>query len=276
MEYNLFDPQTIEQILSKSGLKPAKRFGQNFILSPEAVEAMILGSQVNSKDTIYEIGPGLGTLTSALISAAGQVVAIEKDKRMIEVISNTLGQPKNLTLINQDALDFKWSQIPGQYKIVANLPYYITAPFIRSVLESSHQPQIMTLMVQKEVAQRICSKPPHMSILSLAVQYYARAEIIFEVNREFFYPSPKVDSAIIVITPQKTNETPEEQSKFFRLVKIGFSSPRKKLVNNLSNGLGLTKGEIEAKLKQVNIDILSRPENLDINQWKMLIKSFEL
>jgi 16S rRNA (adenine1518-N6/adenine1519-N6)-dimethyltransferase len=271
MEYDLFDPAQIEVILANHGLRPAKRFGQNFIMDPEAVGAIIASGEINKKDQVIEIGPGMGTLTRALCQAAKKVIAIERDPNMIGILRQTCSKFKNLEIISQDALHFDWNTISGSYKVVANLPYNIASHLIRQMLEAPNRPSLIAVMVQKEVGERIVAKAPDLNILGLSVQIYANPSLELIVPKTAFYPEPKVDSAIIRIELKIDAPKPEEVQKIFHLIKMGFSSPRKKLSNNLSNGLGKEKSEIEAALEASKIDTMSRPENLSLEDWKVLI-----
>ena len=226
---------------------------------------------MSSNDVVLEIGPGLGILTIELVKRAKQVVAIEKDKKMCEILKKILKNYKNIEIINQDILKIASSELVrlpcrqaglGQkkFKLVANLPYYITSPVIRKFLETENQPQEMILMVQKEVAQRICAKPPHMNLLTIAVQLYAEPKIIGYVSKNSFWPRPKVDSAIIKITPQQIFKI--NPKNFFELVKTGFSSKRKMLKNNL-------KIE-ESILENLGLNSKVRAENLSVQDWLKL------
>lgn len=272
MEYDLFDPAHIEVILANHGLRPAKRFGQNFIMDPEAVGAIIASADVSKKDLVVEIGPGLGTLTRALCQNAKNVVALEKDPNMVGILRQTCSKFKNLDLRQTDALTFDWNQIKTPYKVVANLPYNVASHLIRQMLETANRPQVMALMVQKEVGERIVAQAPDLNILGLSVQMYANASLDLIVPKTAFYPEPKVDSAIIRIEPKADAPKPEETKQIFHLIKTGFSSPRKKLSNNLSNGLNKEKSEIEAAIEAAKIGKMSRPENLSLEDWKVLIK----
>lgn len=211
---------------------------------------IINAANLSKKDVVLEIGPGTGILTLELAKYAKKVIAVEKDKRLCEMLNAR--NAGNVRIINADILDYKLQAI--SYKLIANLPYYITSPVIRKFLETDKPPQLMVLMVQKEVAQRIVAKPPHMNLLAIAVQFYARPEIISYVSKESFWPVPKVDSAIIKIVPRPIPEI--DTKKFFELVKKGFSSKRKMLKNNLGRDIGSN----------------ARAQELSIEQWLNLYK----
>ena len=253
------------------------------------------------KDIIIEIGPGLGTLTKKLAETDTKVIAIEKDPLMIEILKETLTNYKNVKVIQADARqiwrgpseaarqlsipridsfgDKLWITIhKGKYKIVANLPYNVATFLIRQWLESKNPPQGMVLMIQKEVAQRIVAKPPHSNLLGISVQFYADVRIIDYVKKELFWPKPKVDAAIIKIIPHnrklasfasdsKQMMPRDIKRVFFRIVKAGFSQPRKQLVGNLAKKLKIPKEKILNIFKMLEISEKTRAENLSLKDW---------
>lgn len=275
---NLILIKTIKEILSKHNANPLKLMGQNFLVNKPTLNKIIVAAELTKKDTVLEIGPGIGTLTEALSKEAGKVIAVEKDKTMVDILKTTLQSYNNIKIVQGDALKFNaesYKLKSTRYKLVANLPYYITSPLIRKFLESKSQPEIMVLMVQKEVAQRICAQLPRMSLLSVSVQFYAKAEIVSFVPRNYFWPSPKVDSAIIKITPKIGQELPKiDVDLFFKVVKAGFSQPRKQLINNLSKKLKKDKSEINRWLLKNSINPHQRAETLSIEKWIELANSF--
>lgn len=250
--------------------------GQNFLIHQPTLDKIIEAADINSKDTVLEIGPGIGTLTQPLAQKAGKVIAIEKDRAMVGILKETLQGFNNTEIIHDDILKIgDWPLGIGNYKIVANLPYYITSPIIRMFLESGNPPQTMVLMVQKEVGQRICAKPPNMSILAVSVQFYATAKIIAKVSKECFWPAPNVDSAIIKIIPHKELLSPSADL-FFKVVKAGFLQPRKQLGNNLSKALKADREKVNAWLLHNNLSPLQRAETLTIEDWKALTRTFDM
>lgn len=255
---DLTSEKTIKELFRKHNIKPSKHLGQNFLIDKSVLRKIIETADLSSKDTILEIGPGLGILTIELAKKAKQVIAVEKDKRMCEILKEVLKDYKNVKIINQDALSYELRVT--SYKLIANLPYYITSPVIRKFLETENPPKETILMVQKEVAQRIVAKPLRMNLLAVAVQFYAKAEIVSYVRKRSFYPQPKVDSAIIKIIPQPIPKI--NTKKFFQLVKTGFSSKRKMLKNNLQLE--------ESILKKIKINPKTRAENLSIQDWLKL------
>lgn len=248
------------------GIAPNKRLGQNFLVDKSAILKIVKAAEISGSDTILEIGPGTGALTKELVKKAKQVIAVEKDRRMAE----TLKKESNLKIINEDIL--KMETPFGNYKVVANIPYYATSPIIRKFLEAKNPPELMVLTIQKEVAQRICAKPPDMNILAVSVQFYAQPEIISYISKNSFWPKPKVDSAIIKIQPKSRPALPE--SVFFEVVKAGFKQPRKQLVNNLLKGLKISRKEAEILLKKAGIEPKQRPETLSVQNWMELTAFF--
>ncbi len=260
----------IKKSLKEQGIRPKKALGQNFLINKGVLGQVLKAANINGKDMVLEIGPGAGILTLELARAAKKVIAIEKDGQMAEILKNSLNGIKNVEIIKGDVLKIKEEdlKIKESFKLVANLPYYITSPIIRKFLECKNQPQEMVLMVQKEVGQRITAKPPKMSLLAISVQFYAKAEIISYVSKKCFWPVPKVDSALIKITPlQKRNDLPDFDEKFFEVVRAGFSQPRKQLGNNLKNKLKLDKETLEKLLIKTNVRTQSRAESLNLSDW---------
>ena len=267
---DLTSPATIKEILSNYQAKPSKGLGQNFLINKNVLEKIIDGANISPDDFILEVGPGIGTLTQELAKKAKKVLAIEKDETMIEILKETLKDFDNVEVVQGDILKFD-NPLPEKYKIIANIPYYLTSPLIRKFLEQDARPEEMILMLQKEVAQRICSNPPKMSLLAVSVQFYADAKIVSPVSKSCFWPAPKVGSAIIKIVPQEKHNIPADL--FFKVVKAGFSQPRKQLAGNLSKSLELDKEKTAGWLQKNNIDPKQRAETLSINDWVNLANS---
>ena len=261
--------------LKKHNIKPNKRLGQNFLVSDVVLEEIIKASQIKSSDIILEIGPGTGILTKALAKKAKKVIAVEKDKKLADILKKELdnNEIKNVEVINQDILNTKHKALNTKYKLIANLPYYITAPVIRMFLENN-SPKLMVLMVQKEVGQRICANPPKMSKIAVFTQFYGKPEIVSNVSKECFYPKPKVDSVILKITPFNNLDQNIDKTLFSKIVRAGFSQPRKQLINNLSKSLDTKKPEIEDWLKKNNIESKQRAETLNVKDWINLTNTF--
>jgi len=248
-------------------IRAKKSLGQNF-LSDRNILGRIAGTaDLTKADTVVEIGPGTGNLTKILAEKAGRVIAIEKDHRLIEQLQQRFPE-KRVQIIEGDVLALSPGELDlkaGEFKIVANIPYYITSHFIRNVFEKWPRPRVIVLTVQKEVAQRIIAQPPHMNLLALSVQFYANAEIIGTIARGSFTPSPKVDSAIVKIVPKTASQlVPPE--RFFKLIRAGFSSPRKQLINNLVPAFG-NKERVTEAVGKVYSNERIRPENLSIAAW---------
>lgn len=279
----------VKQILNSFNLKPNKLLGQNFLIDQHILQKIIEGANLTKNDVVLEIGPGLGILTKALVQRSKKVIAIEKDPKMVKVLKEILGNFKNLEIIEGDALktNFKLlisndqlnpnDQILKNYKIVANLPYYITSPLIRKFLETEHGPELMVLMVQKEVAQRICAAPPNMNLLAVSVQFYAKPEIISYVKKTSFWPRPRIDSAVLRINPrpERALRASRGATLFFKIARAGFKQPRKQLLGNLANGLGLPKEAAIKWLSLCGIQPTQRAETLSIENWKKLAENFK-
>ncbi|MFH1582602.1 MAG: 16S rRNA (adenine(1518)-N(6)/adenine(1519)-N(6))-dimethyltransferase RsmA [bacterium] len=265
----------VKDILKKYTISPSKGLGQNFLIDKEAVKRVIKAAELNSEDIVLEIGPGLGVLTQELAKKVTNVIAVEKDLKMVEILKETLKDFHNIEIIQGDIrkIDLKNYHLPKNYKVVANLPFYLTAPIIRRFLELDEvSPQLMVLVIQKEVGQRICAKPPEMSILAVSVQFYAKPEIISFIPRTSFWPKPKVDAAVIKITNITKPSLTEDL--FFKIVKAGFANPRKQLINNLSKKLLLNRTKVENWLLKNKIQPERRAETLKVEDWVKLTRSY--
>jgi len=274
---NLTSKTVIKNLLKKYQIRPSKRLGQNFLINKSVIKKVIKATELCSEDIILEIGPGIGTITQELAKEAKKVITVEKDPKMVEILKEALKGFENIEVIQGDILKYQISKIKDKkYKIVANLPFYITAPVIRKFLESENPPQEMILIIQKEVAQRICAKPPKMNLLAVSVQFYSRPKIISYVSKKSFWPVPKVDSAIIqIIPPSSVYSSALFREQFFKIVKAGFSQPRKQLANNLTNGLKLNKERVNLWLLKNNIQPSQRAETLNVNDWINLTKTLD-
>lgn len=274
--------QSTKEICKLYNLFPKKSLGQNFLISSEIYDKIIGASNLTSKDKVLEIGAGVGFLTALLAKKAESVYTVELDNDIAEVIKTALlsQEIENTQVINQDILDFKPQDYfkNREYKIVANLPYNITSVFLRKFLSTETKPFSLTLMLQKEVAERIVAQPSQMSLLSNSVNFYAEAEIVEQVKKDNFWPQPKVDSAIINIkTLDKRNRfdfNPEQEKEFFRFLKIGFSAKRKKLKNNLAGGLRKDITEVSKIFKDINFSENIRAQELSLEDWKKLFGQF--
>jgi len=253
---------------------PKKSLGQHWLKDPEILADIAEAAELTCDDVVLEIGPGLGTLTSRLLARANSVTAVEFDTDLARKLPGQF-PGKKLTVVNQDILQFDLNQLPKNYKVVANVPYYITSKIVEKLMTAENKPSVAVLLVQKEVAERIAAEAGNMSILSVSVQIFAKAELDIEVPRQFFTPPPKVDSQVVVLrTRNNPLITPEDQRDFFRIVKAGFSAKRKKLRSSLSGGLGIDKSAVEELLKNAGISPDARAEDLAIEDWKRLLKKW--
>lgn len=279
MNEKLFNVDYLKHLCAKFQLRPSKEYGQNYLINPEVIETMIAASGVTKKDTVIEVGPGFGILTLDLAAKVKKLIAFEieaKLKPYWEEISTRLAQSKedNFEIIWGNVLRTDPKIFPKNYKVVANLPYQITSPVLKLFLEDlENKPTEMTLMVQKEVAQRICAKPGEMSVLALSVQYFGQAEIMGEVKNNNFWPVPQVDSAIIKIILSKRTTTREEDRAFFKFVKVGFAQKRKLLIKNLLPTIGKQhKEKFIAELKKMGFTETARAQELSVANWQQLVK----
>lgn len=271
---NLTSPTQIQKLLEEIEEKPKKHFGQNFLINKGIVEKIIKESNLSKDDIILEVGPGLGVLTFDIAQKVKKLIAVEKDRKLAENLKIRLIELNinNVQIVEQDILKFQpknYNLKANSYKLVANIPYYLTSALTKKFLEEKERPKEMILMIQKEVAQRICQKEKS-SILSLSVQFYADTKILFTVSKNSFWPAPKVDSAMIKIIPKK-ERPPIDPQLFFKLIKAGFSSPRKQLISNLSKNLQIERELLENMFSICNIPSKSRAEDLKLQTWISII-----
>ncbi len=276
-------------LLRRFKLQARKGLGQHFLVDEEVLKLITSAAELTSTDIIMEIGPGLGVLTRELARQSGWVVTIELDSKLAAILKQSLASFNNVTIINEDVLQVDPAALlreqrakfppvmisPFSYKVVANLPYYITSPVLRHFLEASLKPQIMVVMVQKEVAEAIVAKPGQMSMLSISVQFYGQPTIISYVPARCFYPAPEVDSAILKINlySQPPVEVTDKES-FFELVRAGFTASRKQIGNSLAQGLELPKPECLSLLGKASIVPQRRAETLTLGEWARLWQVF--
>ena len=287
----------------RQGFWKKRSLGQNFLINPHIVSRVVSAAKITKNDTIVEVGPGLGNLTQKLAEKSKKVIAIEKDSRLISILKNNLSNYGNVDIIEGDILKIDtFTLLPpttASYKIVANIPYYITSHFLRKIFVSRSKasgelaPQLVILTIQKEVAQRIMARPPHMNLLALSIQYYSTPEIISYISKNNFRPIPKVDSAIIrLISRSKASgntdniytsrslasgSTPGEglggeTEELFKLMRLGFSEKRKQLASVLSKKLKIDKEKILESFQKEGIAPKARAENLSLEQWQKLSK----
>lgn len=264
----------VKKSLHQSGLKARKGLGQHFLTDRSVVENIVSAAELTPHDFVVEIGPGLGILTSALTQKAGQVVAIELDTRLASQLRHNLSSLPNITIINADILKTGLSEILGgskSYKVVANIPYYITSPILHYFIKATIKPSLMVVMMQKEVGDTIVAQSGAMSVLAVTMQVYSKPRIISYVPAQSFYPPPKVDSAIVCFNmlAQPAVKVADIES-FLAFVRCGFRAPRKQLRNSLAQGLNTRPDEIIPLLAESHIEAQRRPETLTITEWETL------
>lgn len=277
---DLTDIYTIKSILRENRIRPNKSFGQNFLVDKNVFEKIIETADLSNDDFVLEIGPGIGGLTNLLAQKAKLVLAIEKDYDLVTLLRKQFKSQNNIKIIHADILRYDLGQIKDRYKVVANLPYQITSPCIRKFLTEENKPKEMILMVQREVAQRICAKPGtrERGFLTVLVEFFADAQIIENVDRTCFWPVPGVDSAILKISSkyQVVSSKQIDPESFFRLVKAGFSQKRRQIHNPLKANLHLSKDRIFDILKKAGIRPEMRAEELSLKEWVKLYKIISL
>ena len=258
--------------LSSLGLSPRKALGQHFLVGQHVVSTIIKASQIEPGDTIVEVGPGLGVVTRELVQRSKRVIAVELDRELALALERELGDVA-LKVVHADAREVDVRELTGgvPYKLVANLPYYAASPILRRFLESSHPPTRAVAMVQREVAKNMVAQPGAMSLVSVGVQLYGQPRIVGYVPPSAFYPRPKVTSAIVSIDVyQEPALELDDRQAFFKVVRAGFSTPRKQLRNALANGLAVPQDEALRLLEKACIDPTRRPATLSLTDWKSL------
>lgn len=254
-------------------LKNNKSLGQHWLKDREILSSIADFADINKSDIVLEIGPGLGTLTSILLRRCKKVIAVEFDHSLASKLPAQF-PGTNLEVIESDILKFDLTKLPKNYKVVANIPYYITSKIVQLLMESTNRPDTTVLLTQKEVAERLVASPGDMSILAISAQIYAEVYLGDTVPAEYFTPPPKVDSQIVILKSRKkplVNES--ELAMFFKVVKAGFSSKRKMLRSSLAGGLRISKIEVELLLQSVDIESNKRAEMLSIDDWIRLSRA---
>jgi len=255
---------------------PKKELGQHWLRDPFILSEIVDSAAIQPTDTVLEIGPGLGTLTSGLLNASKNVVAVEFDEDLASKLPAQF-PGKNLEVIHDDILSFDLNSLPANYVVVANVPYYITSKIVQKLMTADNKPRIAVLLVQKEVAQRIAAEPGDMSILGISAQVYAETTLGIEVGKAFFAPAPKVDSQVVILSVRSNPLIDRQGEKdFFKLVKAGFSARRKKLRSSLSGGLQISKDEAEKILRDSNVSPALRAQDLSIAQWNELHNTIKI
>jgi len=270
----IFPSTQVKRLLRQSGLRARKSLGQHFLADASVLQTIVEAAELSSADTVIEVGPGLGILTVELVRRAGNVVAVELDTKLASLLKRRLASLANLRVINADILKVSLSELlerTSHYKVVANLPYYITSPVLRYFVEASPRSSLMVVMVQKEVGEAIVAGPGKMSLLAVSLQVYSKPRIVLHVPAQCFYPQPKVDSVIVRfdLSPEPVVKV-ADMGGFFDLVRAGFNSPRKQLHNSLAHSLGMKPAEIILLLEGANIDSKRRAETLSLEEWAKL------
>lgn len=262
--------EDVRTALRLAGIKANKGLGQHFLVDRPSLEAIVAAAEPTPDDTVLEIGPGLGVMTGPLTQAAGHVVAVETDHILADLLRRDA--PDNLEVVEQDILQFDFDRLPKGYKVVANIPYYLTSKIFRLLIEGPNPPSVMSLLIQKEVAERITARPGQLSILALSVQYYGQPELVQVVERHKFWPAPDVDSAVLRV--RYTGPVfPADPAKLFRLIKAGFGEKRKQLKNSLSGALNISSDLAAALLSESGLAPMARAQELSLTEWQKLYEA---
>jgi 16S rRNA (adenine1518-N6/adenine1519-N6)-dimethyltransferase len=262
----------VPALLREHGVRPRKQLGQNFLLDPAALERIVEAAGLSATDSVVEVGAGVGNLTRLLAAEAGSVIAVELDDRLVDILREQVAELANVRVIHGDVLNlpaFGFGDLA--YKVVGNLPYYITSAVLRHFLEDRPRPVLLVVTVQREVAERIVAEPGDMSLLAVSVQFYGRPRILARIPAGSFYPPPQVDSAILLIDveaePRVDLDEAVGEADFFRVVRAGFSQRRKTLRNSLSAGLALDATTVEERLREAGVDPRRRAQTLSLQEW---------
>lgn len=259
--------EDVKTAMKLAGIRPNKGLGQHFLVDGDSLQGIIAAAEPNSSDTVLEVGPGLGVMTRPLTRIAGQVVAVETDEILAELLRRDA--PKNLQVVCEDIMEYDLEQLPVGYKVIANIPYYLTSKLMRRLIESANPPTVMSILIQKEVAERIVAEPGRMSMLALSVQYYGTPEIALTVPRDRFWPSPDVDSAVLKVTLTGLAFEADTR-KLFRLMKAGFGEKRKQLKNSLSGGLNIGMEAATELISAAGLYPTVRAQELSLDEWQQL------
>jgi len=269
------DVEQLKNQLRHYGLKPNFTYGQNFLLDEIVLEDIVDAAGVTTQDTVLEIGPGIGNLTERLCQRAGFVLSVEKDPKFFPILKSVKKDHKeNFRFEIGDILETNFQKLlpPGPYKVVANIPYYITGKILQMLLAAERKPATITVLTQKEVAQNIIAGPGKLSILAISVQLFGEPKLLMKVPAKSFYPAPKVDSAVLEIKLFEKPKYDIDEKKFFKVLKACFAGKRKQLHNTLVNNLNLPKEQALKILEDLKITPAARPQELSIEQWVELVK----
>jgi len=274
-----------QQVLRQFGFKPKKRLGQHFLVDESVLEHILSAAELGPGDIVVEVGPGLGILTEGLAKQHAKVIAVELDSKLVALLKKRLAAFPDVKIVHADILkvtpqrllqdNLSASELVRGYKVIANLPYYITSPVLHHFLVGELRPSAMVVMVQKEVGEAIAANHGRMSLLSVKMQFYSKPAIVCNVAAESFYPPPKVESVVLRLDvySQPPIDVPDVDG-FFDMVMHGFSSPRKQLRNSLAHSLGMTPGKVASLMAQAGIDAKRRAETLSLEEWNKLWKIF--
>lgn len=265
----------VRALLREYDLRPRKDWGQNFLVSEWALDRIVEAAELAQSDTVLEVGPGLGDLTLRLAERAGRVIAVEIDARFLAPLARVLADHPNVEIVLGDVLELDIAELVGEasfapenYKVVANLPYYMTSAILRHLLDAKVKPRLLVVTVQREVAERVVARPGRMSLLAMSVQFYGLPRIVARIPRGAFYPPPEVDSAALRIDLRSSFPVPEtEEERFFRVVRAGFSQRRKQLKNSLAHGLGVSTESVVKALRASGLDERRRAQGLSVEEW---------
>jgi len=277
-----------QQLLRQFDFKPKKRLGQHFLIDEAVLEHILSAAELSPGDIVVEIGPGLGILTDGLAKRGAKVIAVELDSKLVALLRKRLAPFPNVKIIHADILritpgqllqnNLPAAELARDYKVIANLPYYITSPVLSHFLEAQPRPSKMVVMVQKEVGEAIAAAPGKMRLLSVKAQFYSKPAIISYVSAESFYPPPKVDSAILRLDvycqPPLIKSGVSDVAGFFDIVMHGFSSPRKQLRNSLAHSLEMPPSQVASLLEKAGIEGRRRAETLSLEEWREIWKTF--
>jgi len=264
-QQNLYKPSYLIELCKKYNLSPSKKYGQNYLMTKIYIDKMLEAGEINKEDLVVEVGLGFGVLTFALVEKAGKVVAFEIEQKLKDYWEEN--KSENLEIVWGDVMR-KFNEVNlKKYKLIANLPYQITSGILRMFLEMENKPEKIVVMVQKEVAERITAKKGDMSVLAISVQYYGQPRVVAKVTKGNFWPSPKVDSAVLLIDNIKSPQNDFSDEYFFTVVKAGFVQKRKQLWRNLSQGLNLDGEKIKSILQEICGNDKIRAEELGVEEW---------
>jgi 16S rRNA (adenine1518-N6/adenine1519-N6)-dimethyltransferase len=266
---------SVQALLRAHGLHPNKRLGQSFLADPVALGRIVDAADLGPGDLVVEVGAGLGSLTRLLADRAGRVLAVELDDRLVAILHECLAGRPNVQIVHGDILRLPLSGPEDRaYKVVANLPYYITSAILRHFLERKPRPTLMVVTVQREVAERIVAGPGEMSLLAVSVQFYGQPRIVARIPAGAFYPQPEVDSAVVRIDVAEQPAVADvEEKAFFRVVRAGFGQKRKTLRNSLRAGLALDSAPVVRALAEAGVDPERRAETLSLAEWGAVVRA---